>query len=45
MPKEEAEFKAYITSNGRMTVPKGVRDGLGIEEGDSVKCKIRKVET
>jgi len=41
--KEEAEFTVYITSNGRMTVPKEVRDALGIEEGKLVKCKIRKV--
>jgi len=42
---EEAEFTAYVRRNGRMTVPKEVRDALGIEEGKLVKCKIRKVET
>jgi AbrB family looped-hinge helix DNA binding protein len=42
---EEAEFTAYVRRNGRMTVPKEVRDALGIEEGNLVKCKIRTVET
>jgi len=42
---EEAEFTAYITGNGRMTIPKEVRDALSIEEGNLVKCKLRKVET
>ena len=41
----EAEFTAYIRRNGRITVPKEVRDALDIEEGNLVKCKIRKVET
>jgi AbrB family looped-hinge helix DNA binding protein len=41
---DEAEFTAYIRRNGRITVPKEVRDALDIEEGDLVKCKIRKVE-
>ena len=42
---EEAEFTAYVRRNGRMTVPKEVRDALGINEDNLVKCKIRKVET
>ena len=45
LSKEEAEFTAYVRRNGRMTVPKEVRDALGVEEGSLVKCKIRKVET
>ncbi|MFQ5836397.1 MAG: hypothetical protein ACE5HG_00920 [Candidatus Bathyarchaeia archaeon] len=40
---EEAEFTAYIRREGRMTVPKEVRDALKIEEGNLVKCKIKKV--
>jgi len=31
--------------NGRMMVPKGVRDALGVELGNSVRCEIRKVKT
>ena len=42
---KEAEFTVYIRRNGRMTVPKEVRDALDIEAGNLVKCKIRKVET
>jgi len=42
---EEAEFTAYVRRNGRMTVPKEVRDALDIDEDNLVKCKIRKVET
>lgn len=45
MSVEEAEFTAYVRKGGRMTVPKGVRDALDIEERNLVKCKIRKVET
>jgi len=45
LPAEEAEFTAYVRRNGRMTVPKEVRDALGIDEGSLVKCKIRRVET
>lgn len=41
---EEAEFTAYVRRNGRMTVPKGVRDALGVREGDLVKCTISKVK-
>jgi AbrB family looped-hinge helix DNA binding protein len=43
--KEEVEFTAYVRRNGRMTVPKEVRDALGINESSLVRCKIRKVET
>ena len=42
---EEAEFTAYIRRNGRLTVPKEVRDALGIAVGNLVKCKIKKVKT
>ena len=42
---KEVEFKAYVRVNGRMTIPKEVRDALGIEEGNLVKCKIRIEET
>jgi hypothetical protein len=31
--------------NGRMIVPKGVRDALEVELGNSVRCEIRKVKT
>lgn len=42
--ERETRFTVYIGKDGRMTVPKGVRDALGIEEGDLVECAIRKVK-
>jgi AbrB family looped-hinge helix DNA binding protein len=42
---EGAEFTAYVRRNGRMTVPKEVRDALGIKVGNLVKCKIKKLNT
>ena len=41
---ERSEFTVYVRRDGRMTVPKEVRDALGIEEGNLVKCEIKKVE-
>ena len=43
MPVEEIEFTVYVRRNGRVTVPKEVRDALDIEKGNLVKCKIKKV--
>jgi len=37
-------FTVYIGEDGRITVPKGVRDALGIVEGDLVECTIRKIK-
>ena len=31
--------------NERMMIPKGVRDALGVELGNSVRCEVRKVKT
>jgi len=42
---DESEFTAYVRRNGRMTVPKEVRDALKVKEGNLVKCKIKKVQT
>ena len=39
------EFTSYVRKEGRLTVPKEVRDALSIEEGSLVKCKIEKVKT
>ena len=38
----EVEFTVYVRREGRLTVPKEVRDALGIREGDLVKCTIGK---
>ena len=42
---KKVEFTIYVRREGRMTVPKGVRDALDIEEGNLVKCTIQKVKT
>jgi len=41
---EAAEFTAYVRREGRITVPKEVRDALTIKEENLVKCKVSKVE-
>jgi len=43
LPKKERSFTAYVRRDGKVTVPKGVRDALSIKEGDLVECKITKV--
>lgn len=46
MSKEEKEvsFMIYLRKEGRITVPKEVRDALGIGEGALIECKVRKVK-
>ena len=36
-------FTVYIRKEGRVTVPKELRDAYDIEEGDLVECKIKKI--
>ena len=43
MSVEEVEFTVYVRRNGRVTVPKEVRDALDIKKGNLVKCKIKKM--
>ena len=38
------EFASYIKAEGRITLPKVVRDALRIEKGQLGKCKIEKVK-
>jgi len=38
------EFTSYVRKEGRITLPKEVRDALNIEEGHLVRCKIEKVK-
>ncbi|RLI40193.1 hypothetical protein DRO69_13245 [Candidatus Bathyarchaeota archaeon] len=42
---KEVEFTVRVRAEGRMTVPKAVRDALAIKKGDLVKCKISKVKS
>jgi AbrB family looped-hinge helix DNA binding protein len=44
LKEKETKFTIYVGKDGRITVPKGVRDALGIREGDLVECAIRKIE-
>jgi len=42
--KEQIEFTAYVRREGRITLPREVRDVLSIDEGCLVKCEIMKVK-
>ena len=37
-------FTVYIGKDGRLTIPKGTRDALGIVDGDLIECTVRKVK-
>jgi hypothetical protein len=39
------EFTAYVRKEGKITVPKEIRDALYLQRDDLVRCKITKVET
>ena len=45
MPKKEGSFTAYVRGDGKVTVPKGIRDALGIKTDDLVECRISKVKS
>lgn len=38
------EFTSYVRKEGRITLPKEVRDALGIDEGCLVRCSVVKVK-
>ena len=37
-------FTVYMRCEGRITVPKELRDAYNLTEGDLVECKIRKIK-
>lgn len=37
-------FTAYMRCEGRITVPKELRDAYKIREGDLVECRIKKIK-
>lgn len=41
--ERETRFTVHVRDDGRITIPDGVRDALGIVEGDLVECSVRKV--
>jgi hypothetical protein len=42
---DPVEFVAYVRKEGKITVPKEVRDSMGIDRGDLVRCKIVRVKS
>lgn len=40
---EFVEFTSYVRKEGRITLPKEVRDVLRLDEGCLVRCKVQKV--
>jgi len=42
--RDNVEFTSYVRKEGRITLPKEVRDALDIEEGCLVRCRVEKVK-
>ena len=42
--KTGVNFTVYMRQEGRVTVPKELRDAYDLKEGDLVECKIRKIK-
>ena len=42
--KEGVAFTVYMRREGRVTVPKELRDAYDLKEGDLVECQIRKIK-
>lgn len=40
----QAVFMAYLRAEGRITIPKELRDAYGLKVGDLVECQIRKIK-
>jgi bifunctional DNA-binding transcriptional regulator/antitoxin component of YhaV-PrlF toxin-antitoxin module len=42
--KLEITFTVYVRREGRVTVPKELRDAYDISEGNLVECHIKKIK-
>jgi AbrB family looped-hinge helix DNA binding protein len=42
--KEGVTFTVYMRREGRVTVPKELRDAYDLKEGDLVECQIKKIK-
>lgn len=42
--KSRITFTVYIRREGRVTVPKELRDAYNLKEGDLVECVIKKIK-
>jgi AbrB family looped-hinge helix DNA binding protein len=43
-PPDEVKLMARIMREGRITIPKDLREKLGLEHGDFIKLTLTKVE-
>ena len=44
MNDSEVVFISYVRNEGRVTVPKELRDAYGIKVGDLVECRFKKIK-
>jgi len=42
--KSGGTFTVYVRREGRVTVPKELRDACDIMEGDLIECQIKKIK-
>ncbi|MBA7473066.1 hypothetical protein ES707_08400 [subsurface metagenome] len=42
--KSELTFTVYMRCEGRVTVPKELRDAYDLKEGNLVECTIKKIK-
>ena len=42
--KREIVFTAYMRCEGRVTVPKELRDAYDLKDGDLVECNLKKIK-